>query len=159
MDIETQKRYAEAMETLINEVQTAIDAEIFEYAERLDCSEHRAQDSVIDEFITSGENLGQIEHGITSPDLSDFFQWLMTEIFYEKSCRKDSSFAKFQRPQQSYAQWKQALDNPQIRDLSKMNDAEFKDWLKEERETREEIEKAKSGDVLKSMLGIIYGRN
>ena len=40
-----------------------------------------------------------------------------------------------------------------------MNDAEFKDWLKEERETREEIEKAKSGDVLKSMLGIIYGRN
>ena len=82
MDIETQKRYAEAMETLINEVQTAIDAEIFEYAERLDCSEHRAQDSVIDEFITSGENLGQIEHGITSPDLSDFFQWLMTEIFH-----------------------------------------------------------------------------
>lgn len=158
MDIETQKRYAQVMETLINEVQMAIDAEIFEYAERLDCSEHRAQDSVIDEFITSGENIGQIDHGITSPDLSDFFQWLMCEIFYEKSCRKGSTFAKFQRPQQSYTLWKQSVDDD-VRDLSTMTDSEFKDWLKEERETRQECEKAKSGDVMKSMLGLIYGSN
>jgi hypothetical protein len=169
MDLETQKRYAQVMEKLINEVQEALEAEIFEYAERLDCSEYRVQDSVVDEFISSGENLGQIDHGITSPDLTDFFQWLMTEIFYEKACSEKNTFAKFQRPQITPEQWKYAStmsfhgstveSQPnQIRDLANMDDNQWKDWLKEERETREECEKAKPYDTLKSMLGLMFGR-
>jgi hypothetical protein len=164
MDLETQKRYAQVMEKLINEVQTALETEIFEYAERLDCSEYRAQDSVIDEFITSGKNLGQIDHGITSPDLTDFFQWLMTEIFYEKACSEKNTYARFQRPHITPEQWKKAIDDAhnvhpnQIRDLATMDDNQWKDWLKEERETREECEKAKPYDTLKSMLGLMYGR-
>lgn len=158
MDLETQKRYAQVMEKLINEVQEALEAEIFEYAERQDCSEYRVQDSVVEEFISSGNNLGQIDHGITSPDLRDFFQWLMCEIFYEKSCDEKNTFVKFQRPQITPEQWKYAMVDNDVRDLSTMTDDQFNDWLKEERETREEVEKAKSGDVMKSMLGVMFGR-
>jgi hypothetical protein len=158
MDLETQKRYAQAMEKLIKEVQTALETEIFEYAERLDCSEYRVQDSVVEEFISSGNNLGQIDQGITSPDLRDFFQWLMCEIFYEKSCDEKNTFAKFQRPQITPEQWKYAMVDNDVRDLSTMTDDQFNDWLKEERETRQEVEKAKSGDVMKSMLGVMFGR-
>jgi GTPase SAR1 family protein len=158
MDLETQKRYAQVMEKLINEVQTALETEIFEYAERLDCSEYRVQDSVVDEFINSAQNLGQIDHGITSPNLTDFFQWLMTEIFYEKSCSEKNTYARFQRPHITPEQWKYAKENADVRDLSTMDDNQWKDWLKEERETREECEKAKPYDTLKSMLGLMFGR-
>lgn len=152
MDIETQKRYAGAMQKLINEVSLALDADITQYVYDQNHDTYQtvtiedATDDTIERFVAAGsENIGSLGAGYAGADLTDFFKWLMGEVFNQTS-GKNNPYSIYDR-------------NDDVRDLSTMTDDQFKDWLKEERETRQKCEKAKSGDVMKSMLGLIYGSN
>lgn len=99
MDIKTQERYAAVMQKLIKETQNALEIEIAEYAD--DCiSNKEAEETVLDAFITSGEEIGVINHGLPNADMKDFFEWLISEIFYDHPIRANNDFVNYRLPRE-----------------------------------------------------------
>lgn len=150
MDIETQKRYAGAMQKLINEVTQALDTDIAQYVYDTNhdtyqtITEDEATDEVVQEFVAGGQNLGSIGMQYGGADLCDFFKWLMGEI-YNRTSGQNNPYSIYDRPSDT-------------RDLSAMTDAEWQAWLKEERETRQQCEVLEKGGMAKAMNDIIFGR-
>ena len=81
MDIKTQERYAKAMEKLINEVYEKLDRDIAQYAYDEKISQEKAEDYILDEFITSGQNAGSMNSECSGVDLMGFHRWILSEIF------------------------------------------------------------------------------
>lgn len=81
MDIKTQERYAKAMEKLIKKVQKDLYSDIAQYAYDEQISQSQAEDYIIDEFITSGENAGAMNSECSGVDLKGFYRWILSETF------------------------------------------------------------------------------
>ena len=151
MDMETQKRYAGAMQKLINEVSQALDIDISQYVYDTNHDTHQtitedeATDEAVQEFISSGQNLGSLGLNYGGADLRDFFKWLMGEVF-NRTSGKNNPYSIYDRPQSD------------TRDLSTMTDAEWQAWLKEERKTREDCSLLEKGGMERAMRDIIFGR-
>lgn len=125
MDTITQARYAEIMQRLINQVRRDLDADVAQYACDNHISEDKTYEFIEDEFVNSGENAGSLGTGYSGTNLKNFLQFVYNEAYD---------------------------NNNEVRDLAAMDDDQWQDWLKEERETREQ-----TGDIANAMLGIMFG--